>query len=258
MPTNSAPATTTPIDYIEAARGNVPGYIASDKFGYNSTVGTSFEDIWDAGGTYSGWLTAASTVQVRSGGNAADTAAGAGAQKIIVSGLDENWAVAQEEITLAGASASSATTTTFIRVNRVYVSECGTYGGTNTGNIIVEDTTGSNILAVVGAGYSQSLMFLLTVPAGHEGHLQHIDIFEDSTKSTTIRIWQRQNADVTSGGMGAARIVRFIAGSTQGELRLTGDGLPTFPEKTDIWIDAKVSSGTEGVSVVGTGYFTTT
>jgi len=256
MPTNPAnPPQRLP--YIEAARGNISDYIAADKFGYSPAVGTTAEDIWDAGGTYSGFLTAASTVRVKSGGDANDTVAGTGARKVIVSGLDENWAIAQEEIDLAGASQSSATTTQFIRVNRVYVSAAGTYGGTNAGNIDIEDTAGSNLLARISAGFSQSLMFILTIPAGHEGHLQHIDIFEDSSKTTTIRLWQRQNADVTTGDMGAARIVRYIAGSTQGELRLTGDGLPTFPEKTDIWIDAAVSAGTEGVSVVGTGYFTT-
>jgi hypothetical protein len=34
-----------------------------------------------------------------------------------------------------------------------------------------------------------------------------------------------------------------------------GDGSPSFPEKTDIWVDAFTSASTAGVSIISTGWF---
>lgn len=255
MPTSPAPIGPYHPS-LSAAMGDIPGVVYRDKFGYNPSVGTSAEDIWDSGGTYTGWLTAASTVQIRSGGDVNDTAAGTGARKVRVYGLDENWAEASEEITLAGASASSATTTTFIRVNRMIVTETGTYGGANTGVIDVEDTTGSNLLAEIPAGYGQTHQFQLTVPAGQTGYLRDLHIYVDSTRDATIRLWVRENDDPTVAPYGSPRLLRILAG-VSGTDEILGDGIPSFSAKTDVWIDAVMSTGSGGVSVIGTGWFVT-
>ena len=241
---------------LSGALGDIPNVIYSDKFGHNPSVGTGVEDVWSAGGTYAGWITTASTVRVRSGGNANDTAAGTGAQKIMVVGLDENWNAAQEEITLAGASASAATTTTFIRVNRLYVTDCGTYGGTNTGVIIVEDTGTSAILAEILAGLSSTEMFMLSVPADHTAHLHDIHIYVESAKTVELRLWARINSvDPTQAPYGAARLIRRFTGIV-GDIDLKGDGKPSFDARTDIWMDARTISGSSSaVSVIGTGWF---
>lgn len=241
---------------LDTARGLEPGVTYSDKFGFNPNVGTSYEDVWDAGGTYTGWLTAAQTIRVRSGGNAADTAAGAGARTVTIQGLDENWAEASETVTLAGASASAATTTTFIRVSRAFVATCGAYGGANTGNILIEETGASSLMAVIVAGNSQTQMFMLTVPAGQTGYLRSLHTYADSNKTMSIRLWKRENADTAAAPFTPARLVRTFAG-VLGADDILGEGVPTFLEKTDIWVDAKASSSGGGISVIGTGWFVT-
>ncbi len=102
------------------------------KFGTNESVGTTFAHIWPLGGIYN-WPSVATTVRVASGGSSNDAALGSGARTIVVDGLDENFDIATEEITLAGSSASVSTTTTFIRVHRAFVTEVGSYGGVNAG-----------------------------------------------------------------------------------------------------------------------------
>ena len=94
------------------------------KFGKNNSVSNaSFETIWagaDLGGaTVYTFATTAETLRVKAGGNAADTSAGLGAQTILVEGLSATYEEISETVTLAGASASAATTATFTAINKV-------------------------------------------------------------------------------------------------------------------------------------------
>jgi hypothetical protein len=135
--------------------GGIPQRFTVHKFGMNLTT-ASGDAIWEPGGAYP-YLTytgTAKAMRVKAGGNAADTAAGTGARTVTIQGLDENFAIAQETVTLAGASASAATTTTFSRVLRVFVATTGT-GRTNASTIDIEDSGGAATYArrrLVGLG----------------------------------------------------------------------------------------------------------
>ncbi len=227
--------------------GSVTGTSGVVKFGRNAAVGATQEDIWETGGTYTGFLTAASAVRIRAGGNAADDAAGAGARSIEVEGLDQNWNVAKETITTAGASASTATTTTFIRVYRVCVVDVGTYTGTNTGTISVE-TTGGALMATVEAGLGQTQMAIYTVPAGKTAYVASLSIYVDSNKTAQVYLWQRQNADDVSAPFTGKRIWRpfdGVSGPVDGPVAFPY----VFPAKTDIWASGIGPSGGAGIAV---------
>ena len=116
-------------DYeILLANGNIPGAKAIHKFGYNALVGTTIEDIIATSGLYT-WLQ--SPVQLEAiSTEAADTAAGAAAQQVTVQGLDANWLECEATIEMNGTSASTATSQTFIRIHRAFVSRVGTYQST--------------------------------------------------------------------------------------------------------------------------------
>ena len=126
--------------FLQASRVWTDGITTQHKFANNPSL-TTIEDVWATGGTYAGWITYTAAVRVAAGGNAADTAAGAGARTVYIEGLDQNWAVANETVTLAGGSASSFTSTTFRRVYRAYVASTGTYHGTNTAAISIQDAS---------------------------------------------------------------------------------------------------------------------
>ncbi len=233
---------TTNDPYLDVSAGLFADRFTVHKFGDNSDVGTaSFEDIWDAGGTYT-WPTAAETVRVRSGGNTNDTAAGTGAQKIIVQGLDTNFDPVEEEITLAGSSASSSTTATFRRVYRAYVTDSGAYGGNNTGDILIENTSTNQLLADIQAGKGQTEMSMYTVPAGHKAYLRRVTMEVEASKPAEVRFWQRQNADDVTTPFTAPRIVHDTL-ALEGTENIEFAVFPEFPEKTDLWMDAIASSG---------------
>jgi hypothetical protein len=171
---------------------------AQRKFGVNEAVGNgAYEDIWAEGGLYP-LLETATTVRVQAGGNAADTAAGAGARTITVEGLDENWNEVSEDISLAGASASASTTATFIRINRVFVKTCGAYGSSNTGIIRIEDTAATvGVLAHLPAGLGITFQSIYAVPANHIAYVTEIKISVGAGDSADVRMWNIEDGSTT-------------------------------------------------------------
>jgi len=221
------------------AEGLDPSRSIVHKFGLNAAIGTTLEDIWTPGGVYP-WPQAAETVRIKSGGNAADTAAGNGARSIRVMGLDENWELAQEDIVTAGAGASDPTDTTFIRVFRAYVLDVGVYGAANTGAIDIENTTSTNVLAQIPAGIGQTEMTHYTIPADKKGYLMDMTIHIGSSVAASLNLVQRQNADdVTVPFTGKRLVARNLTLLTD-----VGHQLHRweFPEKTDIWVEGSSAS----------------
>jgi hypothetical protein len=234
---------------LEVQRGVVTGVSSVRKFGHNPSVVTgSYQDIWDGGGAYP-FQTSASAVRIQAGGDAGDTAAGAGAQKIAVEGLDENWALATEDIATAGAAQSLPTTTTFTRVFRAYVKESGTYGGTNIADIDIE-TTGATVVAVIPADVGQTQMALYTIPDGKVGYLCGIDFSGTSTQTYDVRVFKREKADDIAAPFGPVRIVSEFNGQVRAGDREFCVYPSALPARTDIWMSA-VANGGAGVALSG-------
>lgn len=230
---------------LDLARGLYSGQKFIHKFGENLTVGTTDEDIWSNGGTYT-WITSAETVRVKAGGNAADDSAGNNARKIMVEGLDSNFNEISEEITLAGASASSSTTATFIRVFRAYVTETGSYTAFNAGDIVIESTTSNDVLAIILANTGQTQMTQYTIPAGKTAFLQKI--YVNASAKSDIFMSKRPNADTVSAPFSGRRLVQRFNGVT-GPSKLDIDLTIKFTEKTDIWFTGKADTGTSAIDI---------
>lgn len=236
---------------LDRARGILAPESAISKFGRNPAVGITEADIWSLGGAYTGWLTAAVAVRVKAGGNTNDTAAGTGAQSVTIVGLDQNWEDASETVATAGSSASSATTTTFIRVFRAYVQEAGTYGGSNAAAMTLE-TTGGAAVAHIEAGFGQTQMSMYTIPAGKTGYMGKVAGYASGlsgTKATTMKLWQRQNANDATGPTYTAKRVIGVSSDTVAGVSFDYEMIPPLPEMTDIWASAITSSGTSGVDI---------
>lgn len=229
--------------FFDISKGVYTDREAVNKFGYNSAVPNgSYADIWAYGATdptYN-WPTTTESFRVAAGGNAADTANGAGARKIKIVYLDGNGNEQEEELVLAGSSASAATTGTGRRVIRAWVSETGTYGGANTGNILIENTSTNAVLAFIAAGISTTQLSMYTIPAGYTGYLLGvgIDVAAGANKDADVRMWTRENAYTTTAPYGAACIVHQWA-SVQGENDVLFTSPLVFPALSDIWFDAR-------------------
>jgi hypothetical protein len=232
------------------ALGAVKDWSVVHKFGHNSDLGSSIEDVWAAGGVYS-YLTAATLLEVVSD-DANDTAAGSGARTVTVEGLDANFHEITETVSLDGITAVP-TTKSFIRFNRAFVATTGTYGTGSAGDItvrvvsagatqgIIQETTFDSI----AWDYGQTQIARYTVPAGKFAFLSHVHIGCESNKRADFALFQRRNADTVAAPFSARRVVETFDG-VSGEIEFTFDAPLVFPAKTDIFMMARLSNGSNG------------
>ena len=146
---------------IKVSRGMVKGASFIHKFGAVPSLATNTTGtVWDKNDTIYPWsaLTTAGIVNVDSS-SASDVG-----KSVTVVGLDENYNQISETIVLASQTNNNSSNS-FIRVFRSFVSD----GETNVGQISIQRNTTD--VAVISAGYGQTLMAVYTVPAGYTGYL---------------------------------------------------------------------------------------
>lgn len=223
------------IGSVQAAKGTYGRAIY--KFGYNAAITTTEEVVWDAGNVYSYIDTAAAAVVVSS--STADDAAGTGAQKIKIEGLDENYEPQTVEVTMDGTT-NVTTDETFIAINRMYVTEAGT-GEVNAGNITA--TVGGTTRSQISADRGQTLQAVYTVPAGFTAYITDWMIASGATsgnKYLEARLVCRSNDGV--------RRTKSVVTLNNTMDKIDFGVATVIPEKNSIEIRAVTSSGTDAVS----------
>jgi len=226
--------------YFDIASGNVPSVTMVNKFGINATIGTTAEDIWAAGGTLT-YLTTAATIEVISS-STNDTAAGTGAREITIEGLDENWNEASETVATAGTSASTATTTTFIRVFRAVVSQAGAYGGSNAGNVTIRVSSAGSTQAYISTNQGQTQGAHYTIPRGHKAYIIDMHASVDTSKSVSYNVYKRTRANDNTVPFSSWQVL-FEAPGLEGSNHLPPRSPLFIDEYTDLRVTGVVSAG---------------
>ena len=238
----------------EVSKGNIPKHSFVQKFGTNHAVGTSFVPI-TLGGIYNMPQPAAATTLRVKAGNVNDTAAGSGAREITLEGLDETGALVTEVLATAGASASLATTTTFIRLLRFWVSASGTYaniaGGSHAADIVIENGAGGTdwgTIAILGFPHSQSSIGAYTVPLGYKAYMLDFGMTNGSSKSFDFIFFKRESILDAAAPYKSMRLINNGAGITVPFVKMFPDAIE-FEALTDIVPLAKVAAGTGEITV---------
>lgn len=192
-----------------------------NKFGLAFSLTTSYTPV-SIGRVYqTPQVASATTLRIKSGGNANDTAAGSGAREVTLEGVDETGAFVTEALATAGASASSATTATFLRLFRAYVSSSGTYAsaaaGSHSAAITIENGSGGTDWATIDATSfpkGQSQIGVYTVPLGKVGYLReyHLNVTTSGAKTVDFIMFQRQNILETSAPYSGMRAIHELIG----------------------------------------------
>lgn len=256
MPSNTfssitAAKTNEPFE-LQVARGAILGHVAVNADGYNAAVGTSEEGVWGNGGTVN-WPASASVMNVTSS-NAADDAASTGMRTVRIYGLDSNWDLATEDVTLDGQTIV-ATTTSFIRVFKAHGLTYGT-GLVNAGVIYVftgTETSGvpdtsTAIFTTILAGENESTQAFYTVPRNHTGYLLDIfgNAFVAADEHTTFRLKARPNANSANAGF------RVIEKHTVLSQLYTLYALPIY---FDAYTDIMLTATAQATSTITSGAF---
>lgn len=237
----------TPQNYgTELALGNIGKHDIIHKFG--ATMGVSSSTVYSPvafGEVYQmPQVSGATTLRVAAG-NANDTAGGSGARLIMLQGLDETGAPILEEVPTAGESAGAASTTTFIRLNRAWVTESGTYASAGAGSheapIVIENGAGGTTWGTIQNGTSyphgQSQIAALSVPLGVKILIPSFNLTVDGVKKADFILAFRENILETAAPFTAMRVIEELVGVTGSYNENASVPFGPFPALTDvIWM----------------------
>lgn len=173
---------------INVSRNLIIGASRVQKTSYNPSVGTSEESIWNESGAIVSYPASATTMTVSSS-SANDTAAGTGARTVTVQGLDTNYNVQSETITLNGQSAVT-TVNSYLRMNILTVITAGS-GGKNAGTIYIGTgsvSTGkpATVYSSIAAGFNRSQQGFYTIPVGMTGYLLRQSVTTDTAATQAL------------------------------------------------------------------------
>jgi len=212
------------------AEGDVEGHLPVRRFGHNPSVGTSIETV-DATSDLYVDLTSAEILKVVST-SANDTSAGTGMQSVFIQGLDTNYALQSEVVSLNGTTAVN-TTKSYIRVLAFYGQTVGTTAA-NEGIIDITNNAGTNVLCRMPVGEGRCNAAIFTVPAGYNFYMTSWYGSENSSKGSDITLWKREFGD---GGWQMIRLFTILDNVFDTEIQSP----LRFTEKIDIQIRAKAT-----------------
>lgn len=227
MPATKYFANAQIAEVVDLSKGKLYGASFIDKFGYNASVGTSYETIWSGSNIYT-YIATAGTAVVTSSNTAADNGG-----TVLVQGLDANYNEVSETLTIGG----SAGSVQFYRVFRASLKTANT-GDTNSGTITV--TVDSKSAAIIDPDYGQTLMALYTIPKDKTGFLFQLDV--GNSKQTEIEV----KVLMKNGASGVWNTISFIT-TREGFVEKNFHVPLSIPQKHDIELRAK-GSATSAVS----------
>jgi len=202
---------------LDIARGLRPDAFLVHKFGRNNDIDTDSEpeSVWSGGGLYP-WASfdTDQTLYCLST-DAGDTST------LTIEGLDDDFGLLTETVTLNGTSAVT-TTNTFRRVFRMFYNG----GSENAGTITARVTSGTGtVVAQVDAGLAQTTMAVYTIPAGYTGFLLAGDITVNAFRDIQLQFFVRP--------FGAPFRIAHMA-ETRGFYRYDFVAPSAIPEKSDL------------------------
>lgn len=240
---------------LHISRGLASGCRVIHCFGRNTAIGATFTPITRSGFYQTPQVSGATALRVKAGGNANDTANGTGARSIILTGLDANGDLISETIATAGASASAATSKTFIRLLDATVSASGTYATqsapSHAGNIVIENAAGGTNWALISDGSfprGDTEIGVYTTPKDRSAYITHLRLSSDADKKANIVFFKRSGILEAQAPYSAMTLVAEYP-NVIGTQFLEFDPPLAFPELTDFGFMASIDASTVDVTV---------
>ena len=221
---------------LQVSRGQVSYHSVVNIFGFATAIGTSYRTPWELANT-----NALPLISTASQLDIASSAAGDTTQIIQVQGLDADYNIVNESVSLNGTTVVT-TTNSFKAINDLI-----TTSGNCTGNVTAK--IGATVYAQITAGTGRNQAAIYTVPANHSFYLARIDAF-------------------SATATGASKYITFLNKNTFSDGRVFNVAETTFaqrmdimrvlpfkvPEKTTIEFQAKTNSTTAEVGIFGEGF----
>jgi len=222
--------------------GNQDDAFIVQKFGENQDVDSAaIEDIWSYGGVRPKPGDAELFNIVSTSTN--DTAAGTGARLVLVSGLDENYNVQEEYVSMNGTS-NVSTVNTYRNINRLLVATVGS-AEANQGAITATGATSTNVMAEIPTSYNITQQSHYQVPDGYIGYIKNLTISSykadgSGTRQSEISLWMQIP--------GFAEYRTFVYGVNSATQTVPALAGTIVRPKSLIWFEANAASNNTSVA----------
>lgn len=225
-----------------------------NKFGRNTDIDTSEEDIWDGGGRWKGVLAAAETFKLVSN-DVNDDFGGTGMNTVRIYGHGSDGTEISEVVNLNGTTAV-ATLNSYIVIYRMFGTLWGS-GGVNAGLVQAYPGSGSTAdnRAIIAIGNNQTLMAIWRVPDDKLFHLKsyYASLMAASlgaTKYATLSLYSQSAASAGAVGHKDWRLRHNRGMSSDASSGIDHDFKPniTFDGGTVIKLAASTSANNFDIS----------
>lgn len=218
----------SPHAMLEIASERIPDIVPLNIFGFNRTIGSTYETLWNYGGLYE-YPSAAVTMDCVST-SADDTMA------IVVSGLDANYDAVLEILTLDGTTPVT-TSNSFLRINSATI-----LAGSNVGNISISN--GGSVYGYIEAGIGTTQACVYSVPRNFSLYLFRISLTSGTVNSNKYLTY-RNRVDNSAG-----RTLRVAEATFQLNMQTYDRQIPfRIAPKNDFQFEIKSSSGENEASI---------
>jgi len=221
---------------LEIAKGNYTNHSHIYQIGFNSNVAGDFETLWTLGGTYpTDQIATANALHISSSANE-DTVEGVGARTITIEGLDANYNVVTETLSMQGKIAVSSSNS-FIAINKAFIATGGAAEQSGSIRINASGSATNIVVGIIDSNHKQLTQAHYTIPAGHKAYLQNVNCGVGNNISSSFALYQKPSGSVY-------RSVTFD--TTFGDPTSTNvNSAIEFDEKTELDLRAKgdVSNG---------------
>lgn len=226
---------------LQVARGLVSGATSINIFAAAANVSTTTQTMWEGLPTAYAFPATAIRMNVAST-SAVDT----GTAKIFISGLDANWALLTETVTMNGTT-NVLTTGTFLRINSITMLTPASGQTSNVGVITVKNPGSGVVYAQMAATYGRSAMSLYSVPAGYTLYVTNINAYSGDANGTS---WVVYRARTTNNNVTPANTITALDTTFNANYQVLRTNPFPYTQKSDVQWQFAVNSGTHSVGLI--------
>lgn len=222
---------------VQVARGKVAGVAGLSISGYQPSVPDTWVPVWELASAYT-YPASATQMRVWSE-SASDTNI-----TLLITGLDSNYDIQTETITLTNGTTGVLTVKSYLRINSLNITALPM----NLGRIHIGNSGKTETYACINnAETGRSQMSMYTVPNGYTFYLTQVNLLTNQTGSQTAlyRSYTKNAAGVIN------TILTFPFVDSYNSRKVVAR---PYPAKTDIQWQAQSSSGTSRVGIQIEGY----
>ena len=218
----------SPHAMLEIAHRRASGASQVQLFGFNRTIETAYETVWNNGGGIYTFPTEPLTMTLVST-SAADT------MPVLIQGLDKNYQPIDDIVTLNGTTAVT-TSIPFFRINNAVI-----LAGENAGDISINN--GGSTYAYIESEHGSSQGIIYTTPADKSLYVSTAHFTSGTVNGNKYLI--SRACQVSSNG----RVVHFWESTFQQDIMFNVTVPFRVPPRTDFTIEAKSSSNSNELSI---------